>query len=34
MLFKVVLFAYSCGIVSSRAIARACQDHVTLHPLV
>jgi transposase len=29
MLLKVVLFAYSRGIVSSRAIARACQDHVT-----
>jgi hypothetical protein len=29
MLLKVVLFAYSRAIVSSRAIARACQDHVT-----
>ena len=29
MLLKVVLFAYAQGIVSSRAIERACQDHVT-----
>jgi transposase len=29
MLLKVVLFAYSQGIVSSRAIERACRDHVT-----
>lgn len=29
MLLKVVLFAYSQGIVSSRAIERACQHHVT-----
>jgi transposase len=29
MLLKVVLFAYSRGIVSSRAIERACQEHVT-----
>jgi transposase len=29
MLLQVVLFAYSQGIVSSRAIARACQEHVT-----
>jgi len=29
MLLKVVLFAYSQGIVSSRGIERACQDHVT-----
>jgi len=29
MLLKVVLFAYSMGIVSSRAIERACRDHVT-----
>ena len=29
MLLTVVLFAYSQGIVSSRAIARACQEHVT-----
>jgi len=29
MLFKVVLFAYSQGIVSSRAIERACREHVT-----
>jgi transposase len=29
LLLKVVLFAYSQGIVSSRAIERACQDHVT-----
>lgn len=28
MLFKVVLFAYSRGIVSSRGIERACRDHV------
>lgn len=28
MLLKVVLFAYSRGIVSSRAIARACEEHV------
>ena len=26
---KVVLFAYSQGIVSSRQIERACQKHVT-----
>ena len=29
MLLKVVLFAYSMGIVSSRAIERACRQHVT-----
>ena len=29
MLLRVVLFAYSQGIVSSRGIERACQDHVT-----
>ena len=29
MLLRVVLFAYSRGIVSSRAIARACEEHVT-----
>jgi transposase len=29
MLLKVVLFAYAQGIVSSRAIERACQEHVT-----
>ncbi|BAH40538.1 hypothetical protein GAU_3496 [Gemmatimonas aurantiaca T-27] len=29
MLLRVVLFAYARGIVSSRAIARACEDHVT-----
>ncbi len=28
MLLKVVLFAYSLGIVSSRDIARACTDHI------
>jgi transposase len=30
MLLRVVLFAYSRGIVSSRAIARACEEHVTV----
>ena len=29
MLLKVVLFAYSQGIVSSRDIAAACRDHIT-----
>jgi len=29
MLLKVVVFAYSQGIVSSRGLERACQDHVT-----
>jgi transposase len=29
MLLKVVLFAYSRGIISSRDIERACKDHVT-----
>ncbi len=29
MLFKVVLSAYSQGIVSSRAIERACREHIT-----
>jgi len=29
MLLKVVLFAYSMGIVSSRNIEHACRDHVT-----
>jgi transposase len=29
MLLKVVLFAYSQGIVSSRGIERSCTDHVT-----
>jgi hypothetical protein len=34
MLLKVVLFAYSRGIVSSRDIERACRDHVTFIALV
>lgn len=29
MLLKVILFAYSMGIVSSRDIGRACREHVT-----
>ena len=29
MLLKVILFAYSQGIVSSRAIERACREHIT-----
>jgi transposase len=29
MLLKVVLFAYSQGIISSRNIERACREHVT-----
>ena len=29
MLLKVVLFAYSQGVVSSRAIERACREHIT-----
>lgn len=29
MLLKVVLFAYSQGIVSSRGIERACREHIT-----
>ena len=29
LLLKVVLFAYSQGIVSSRGIERACREHVT-----
>ena len=29
MLLKVVLFAYSQGIIGSRPIERACRDHVT-----
>ena len=29
MLLKVVLLAYSRGIVSSRAIERACREHVS-----
>ena len=29
MLLKVILFAYSMGIVSSRAIERACREHIT-----
>ena len=29
MLLKVILFAYSMGIVSSRSIERACREHVT-----
>lgn len=29
MLLKVVLFAYSWGIVSRRGIERACREHVT-----
>jgi transposase len=33
MLLKVVLFAYSQGILSSRAIERACRDHVTFMAL-
>ena len=33
MLLKVVLFAYSQGIVSSRAIERACHDHVAFMAL-
>ena len=33
MLLKVVLFAYSQGIVRSRAIERVCQEHVTFMAL-
>jgi transposase len=33
MLLKVVLFAYSQGIVSSRSIERVCRDHVTFMAL-
>jgi transposase len=33
MLLKVVLFAYSQGMVSSRVIERACRDHVTFMAL-
>ncbi len=33
VLLKVVLFAYSRGIVSSRKIERACQEHVTFMAL-
>jgi len=33
VLLKVVLFAYSQGIVSSRGIERACQEHVTFMAL-
>ncbi len=33
MLLKVVLFAYSLGIVRSRAIERVCQEHVTFMAL-
>lgn len=33
VLLKVVLFAYSQGIVSSRSIERACRDHVTFMAL-
>ena len=33
MLLQVVLFAYSQGIVSSRGIERACQEHVTFMAL-
>ncbi|MDQ5831713.1 MAG: transposase [Actinomycetota bacterium] len=29
MLLKVILFAYSQGIVSRRGIERACREHVT-----
>ena len=29
MLLKVILFAYSTGIISSRGIERACREHVT-----
>ncbi len=29
MLLKIVLFAYSQGIVSSRSIERACREHIT-----
>jgi transposase len=32
MLLKVVLFAYSRGIVSSRGIERACRDHRSTAP--
>jgi transposase len=33
VLLKMVLFAYSQGLVSSRAIERACRDHVTFMAL-
>ena len=33
MLLKVILFAYSQGIVSSRAIERSCREHVTFMAL-
>ncbi|MGH8671376.1 MAG: transposase [Burkholderiales bacterium] len=29
MLLKVVLFAYSQGIISSRGMKRACREHIT-----
>ncbi len=29
MLLKIILFAYSQGIISSRNIERACREHVT-----
>ena len=29
LLLKIVLFVYSQGIVSSRAIERACREHIT-----
>ena len=29
MLLKVILFAYSQGIISSRNIERACREHIT-----
>ena len=32
ILLKVILFAYSQGIISSRQIERACRDHVTSSP--
>jgi transposase len=33
MLLKVILFAYSQGIVSSRSIERACREHITFMAL-
>jgi len=31
ILFKIILYAYSRGIVSSRKIAQSCRENVVLH---
>lgn len=33
ILLKIVLYAYACGVISSRRIAKACREHILLMAL-